>query len=74
MLLLSQDKTKLVDVCSLFIKAKKDPTDLNKIEEFMVLGTLPTGLNVRVAGYKTEAEALEFINKTAHVVLAYMAE
>lgn len=65
MYILSEDSKKLINACSLFVKAKKDKTDLNKVTSYMVLGSIANGVSVKIKEFKTEAQAQEFIEQVA---------
>ena len=65
MYILSDDSKKLINACSLFVKPKKDRTDLNKVTSYMVLGSIASGVSVKIREFETEAQAQEFIEQVA---------
>lgn len=65
MIILTDDSKKLVDVVSVFIANVQDKEDKNKVFEYKVKGTLPNGFNVPIRAFRTEEEAIQFIEKLA---------
>nr|DAP32907.1 MAG TPA: hypothetical protein [Caudoviricetes sp.] len=65
MYILSDDSKKLINACSLFVKPKKDKTDLNKITSYMVLGSIANGVSVKIKEFDTEEKAQAFIEQVA---------
>lgn len=70
MYILSDDSKKLIHACSLFVKPKKDRTDLNKVTSYMVLGSIVSGVSVKIREFETEEQAKEFIEQVAFDVSA----
>lgn len=70
MYILSDDSKKLINTCSLFVKPKKDRTDLNKVTSYMVLGSIASGVSVKIKEFETEEQAQEFIEQVAFDISA----
>lgn len=70
MYILADDSKKLINACSLFVKPKKDKTDLNKVTSYMVLGSIANGVSVKIKEFDTEAKAQAFIEQVAFDISA----
>ena len=70
MYILSDDSKKLINAFSLFVKPKKDRTDLNKVTSYMVLGSIASGVSVKIKEFETEEQAQEFIEQVAFDISA----